>query len=256
MHYYQFNIGDYRADTAHLSIIEHGIYRQLIDWYYLDEKPIPKETQVVMRRLRLGSDEQHYLTNVLADFFVLTDFGYFHNRITIELEQYQVQFAKNRVNGQKGGRPAKPIDTPIKTQVVSKNNHMATQINPNQQPITNNHKPITNIKPLEDFELFWKEYPKKVGKEAARKSWVINKPPIDLVLDSLRWQKRTTQWSKSDGQFIPNPTTWLNQGRWQDEVQEDSADAWINSTSPFSNLLTEKEVHDDRPREAKLLEHD
>ena len=73
MHYYQFNIGDYRADTAHLSIIEHGIYRQLIDWYYLDEKPIPKETQVVMRRLRLGSDEQHYLTNVLNDFFVLTD---------------------------------------------------------------------------------------------------------------------------------------------------------------------------------------
>ena len=57
MHYYQFNISDYRADTAHLNIIEHGIYRQLIDWYYLDEKPIPKETQVVMRRLCLGFDE-------------------------------------------------------------------------------------------------------------------------------------------------------------------------------------------------------
>jgi len=105
----------------------------------------------------------------------------------------------------------------------------------------------------ENFELFWKEYPKKVGKEAARKSWNSNKPPIDLVLDSLIWQKRTTQWNKSDGQYIPNPATWINQGRWQDEVQEDSADAWINSTS---QILIEKDISDVRPREAKLLEHD
>ena len=173
MHYYQFNIGDYRADTAHLSIIEHGIYRQLIDWYYLDEKPIPKETQVVMRRLRLGSNEQHYLTNVLADFFILTDFGYFHNRISIELELYKVQFAKNRVNGQKGGRPSKPINTPIKenkepkiTQVVYENNHMATQINPNQEPITNNHKPIKYIPPI-NIELFIEYKAIRKSKKAA-----------------------------------------------------------------------------------------
>ena len=159
MHYYQFNIGDYRADTAHLSIIEHGIYRQLIDWYYLDEKPIPKETQVVMRRLRLGSDEQHYLTNVLNDFFVLTDYGYFHNRITLELEKYQVQFAKNRVNGNLGGRPRKPIDTSKKTQVVLDNNHVATENNPsapltnNQEPITNNHK-LNKYMPPIPSELF------------------------------------------------------------------------------------------------------
>ena len=48
MHYYKFNIADYRKDTGHLSTIEHGIYRQLIDWYYLDEQPIPEETQVVI----------------------------------------------------------------------------------------------------------------------------------------------------------------------------------------------------------------
>ncbi len=70
MNYYQFHVGDYRADTSHLSVIEHAIYRQLLDWYYLDEKPIPKETQMVIRRLRLGSDsETQSLKNVLSDFF-------------------------------------------------------------------------------------------------------------------------------------------------------------------------------------------
>lgn len=43
MHYYQFNIADYRKDTVHLTRIEHSIYRDLIDWYYLEETPIPKE---------------------------------------------------------------------------------------------------------------------------------------------------------------------------------------------------------------------
>ena len=172
MHYYQFNIGDYRADTAHLSILEHGIYRQLIDWYYLDEKPIPKETQVVMRRLRLGSDELHFLTNVLSDFFVLTDLGYFHTRIEKELEHYRVQFAKNRVNGHLGGRPRKLIDKPIKTQVVLDNNHMATENNPsapltnNQEPITINHKPIKYIPPI-PAELFTEYQAIRKSKRAA-----------------------------------------------------------------------------------------
>jgi uncharacterized protein YdaU (DUF1376 family) len=90
-----------------------------------------------MRRLRLGSDELHFLTNVLSDFFVLTDLGYFHSRIEKELENYRVQFAKNRINGQLGGRPRKPIDTLNKTQVVLDNNHMATENNPSA-PLTKN----------------------------------------------------------------------------------------------------------------------
>lgn len=229
MHYYQFNIADYRADTAHLSIIEHGIYRQLIDWYYLDEKPIAKETQVVMRRLRLGSNELHYLENVLNDFFILTDLGYFHGRIEKEIELYKTQSAKNRVNGQLGGRPRKPIESSTKTQVVSErlanHNPNESENNPNQEPITNNHKPLTNIKPkplrinaLDDgFHEFWNYYPNKTGKEAARKAWVKEKPKIDSVLQALRWQINCEQWLKQGGQFIPNPATYINQGRWLDE---------------------------------------
>lgn len=88
MHYYQFNIADYRKDTGHLSMIEHAIYRALIDWYYLDEKPIPLETQSVMRRLRLVSeDEAKALENVLSDFFERAD-GWRHKRIDQEIKNW------------------------------------------------------------------------------------------------------------------------------------------------------------------------
>lgn len=89
MHYYQFNIGDYRRDTPHLSRLEHSIYRDLIDSYYLDEKPIPLETQSVTRRLRLVSDEEATaLKNVLSDFFVQKEDGWHHSRIESDIANY------------------------------------------------------------------------------------------------------------------------------------------------------------------------
>lgn len=135
MHYYKFNIADYRKDTSHLSTIEHGIYRQLIDWYYLDEKPIPLETQVVSRRLRLGSEvEFSSLQNVLSDFFKEGKTGYIHKRIEVEIKDYHEQAEKNKNNGKLGGRPKK-------TQSVISGLPNESQNNPNHKPITINHKP-------------------------------------------------------------------------------------------------------------------
>lgn len=80
-------------------------------------------------------------------------------------------------------------------------------------------KPLrTNV--LDDgFEEFWNNYPKKVGKEAARKAWEKYKSnfTLDAVLLALDWQIESDQWRRNDGQFIPNPATYLNQGRWQDQ---------------------------------------
>lgn len=73
------------------------------------------------------------------------------------------------------------------------------------------------------FDAFWKAYPKKTGKEAARKSFARAKADIGTMLSALEVQKQSEQWTKNNGQFIPNPTTWLNQGRWEDEVQTKSS---------------------------------
>lgn len=73
---------------------------------------------------------------------------------------------------------------------------------------------------LVNFEEFWKKYPRKVGKDAARKSWKKIKPSKELftkILKTIDWQKDSSDWIKEDGKFIPHPSTWLNQGRWDDE---------------------------------------
>ncbi len=71
MHFYSFNIKDYRAKTAHLSISEHYIYRSLIDWYYLNEKSLPCDLPKIARLLMLPESELQNLQNVLDEFFVV-----------------------------------------------------------------------------------------------------------------------------------------------------------------------------------------
>jgi hypothetical protein len=69
-----------------------------------------------------------------------------------------------------------------------------------------------------NFEVFWKAYPKKVGKASAAAAWSKAKAvTIDLVANALLWQVESDQWTKDGGQFIPNPATYLNQARWLDE---------------------------------------
>jgi len=71
-----------------------------------------------------------------------------------------------------------------------------------------------------DFTSFWKAYPRKVGKAKAKIAWERAKPEIDSVLRALDWQRRSEQWTREEGQYIPHPATWIHQGRWDDEPIE------------------------------------
>jgi hypothetical protein len=82
------------------------------------------------------------------------------------------------------------------------------------------------------FERFWAAYPKKVGKEAAKKAFSKVKVPVESLLAAIERQKCSDQWSKDNGQFIPNPTTWLNQGRWEDELP--SSSSGVQATGTFA----------------------
>ena len=58
MYKYLHHISDFMVATAHLSPVEECFYRRALDFYYLNEKPLPKETQSVFRRLRANTQEE------------------------------------------------------------------------------------------------------------------------------------------------------------------------------------------------------
>lgn len=99
---------------------------------------------------------------------------------------------------------------------------------PNTTNSTNRTEPTTptgDAQALQErrFAEFWKAYPKKVGKASCLKAWKKLKPTTELhdhIMTALEAQKRSEQWQREGGRYIPNPLTWLNQGRWDDEPTE------------------------------------
>ena len=73
------------------------------------------------------------------------------------------------------------------------------------------------------FRRFWSAYPRRVGRAACWVWWQRAKPDdamVDQMIATLAWQCRTAEWTKSNGDFVPHPRTWLNQGRWLDEPRQ------------------------------------
>lgn len=99
---------------------------------------------------------------------------------------------------------------------------------------------ISRAKPKEiEFERFWASYPRKVGKTDAKRSFLrIKGVSIDTLIDAVEQQKQSLQWQKENGAYIPNPATWLNQGRWEDKLPSDD----LKGTVPNESVISEKEI--------------
>ena len=89
------------------------------------------------------------------------------------------------------------------------------------------------------FDHLWAVYPKKVGKDAARKAFAKRRPNAQLLaqmLAAVTAQAASAAWAKDGGQYIPNPATWLNEGRWQDETAAATAGTAKRGTDEYAAL--------------------
>jgi len=82
------------------------------------------------------------------------------------------------------------------------------------------------------FDEFYSEYPRKVGKGAARKAWAkaIKKDDVHKIISSASLYAKSIVGT--DQTFVPHPATWLNQERWEDELK-------VENNNETFNILTE-----------------
>ncbi len=78
------------------------------------------------------------------------------------------------------------------------------------------------VKPDPDFDLFWQVWPeaKRKSELEARRLFTsaVNKPPIKELIAEIELQKKSEEWTKEGGRYIPSPVNWLKDGRWTDIV--------------------------------------
>lgn len=92
------------------------------------------------------------------------------------------------------------------------------------------------------FGDFWAEYPRKDAKQQAIKAWQRLRPTDETqaqIMTSLEDYKQSDQWRRG---IIPHAATWLNQGRWMDELIPTDLPRPQSQSPPLNDWEREQEA--------------
>lgn len=199
----------------------YGIY-----WYCLEQIArnvdqhnltfeLEHDAELIAYDFDLSSDlVQHIMT-------FMVDIGLFENvggvitclKLAQRTDEYTQQILRKNNNLLKNSLET-PESVPIKSQVLDKirTDKIRLDLKDNKEKI------IKKESYSQDFETFWKAYPRAKAKSKSFESWKKKKPNIEQVLNTLTWQIMSRDWQKG---FIPNSLTYINQERWDDEPTKD-----------------------------------
>lgn len=117
--WFPFYVGDYLADTMHLSALEHGVYFLLLASYYKNQGPLPDDDKRLANITRLSLSDWSATRSAMTEFFEIRDGKWFHKRADKEINQRKsTQLARQqgakRTNEARWGDRS-PIQSPIQS---------------------------------------------------------------------------------------------------------------------------------------------
>lgn len=217
---YEVNVDINRVNAVILEAIARNIFdKELYDKYEI-------LTSVgIQRRYKEITKRRKELE--VIDEYVLLDGGFGANA-----NIKSINVCNNSINVDIMQTPCKhdvykSTQSKVKESKVKESNSIYGQNDPDVDPIIDPANDLTikanNISVYEyAFEVFYQAYPRKVKKQETLKWFKKNKPNDELLtkmLDALEKFKRTNDWIKENGKYIPHPITWLNQKRWEDDIE-------------------------------------
>lgn len=170
---------------------------------------------------------------IFSKFKIDEEGNYYNERLEIEVNKRKA-YSESRRNNRKKKEEKETYEKDMKNICNSYEEHMENEninINKNIDLIKNKDRDKGVIGEEEEeievlevwetqFNEFYSLYPKKVKKQDVKKWFQKNKPSNELfssMMNSLEQFRASKDWQKDGGQFIPYPSTWLNQKRWEDE---------------------------------------
>jgi len=206
---------DFLGATGRLNAEKFGVYARLLftSWF----EPLNDD----LDELSFLAGSSREITKQILDRYFILDNGVWKNhRLEREREKANAKHQKAVESGKKGaelrwGDNSNPNSPPIST--PNSRDLSKTIATHNPKPITQNKENSERIKRL--FAEFYSAYPRKVSKEPARKAFTRLNPSDELfatMMKALELHKK--EWD--DINFIPHPSTWINQKRWEDEFNK------------------------------------
>lgn len=226
VHYYNFGPKDYMSKTSFLEPMEDLAYRRMLDYSYLNERPLPVDIAEIalLISMRTHSDS---IAVVLHYFFELTDDGYVNDRVERDVKAYQAKSNKARESANKRWGKSKPkSDSKIndgnglcecnanacKTHDGRNTNYKLLTINEELETNSDNDdQKQLNI----PFDIFWQVYAKSVAKGKCESKWSsLSNKVREQIMQHLPAYISSTPVKK----FRKDPYTYLNNEGWLDDI--------------------------------------
>jgi uncharacterized protein YdaU (DUF1376 family) len=237
--YMRLFVGDYLGDTRHLTTLEHGAYLLLLMAYWQRGKALPHRDADLAHIAGVTRPQWTKMKPKIAEFFDVSCAKFVHHRVEQEIQHSLDKSLKSQRAG----------SASVKRRLNGRSTIPAPEPEPERRtPQT--PQGGAGLFQLEvedeapDFEVWWREYPNKVGKGAAEKAFGTaleklsgssHSKTAQLVF-SLRAQLRVWARKGIAGKFIPHPSTWLNQSRWTDDEVVAEATRKIRPRAPEPEL--------------------
>jgi len=201
-----FYPNDYLGGTMGFSFKQHGAYLMLLIFQF-NNGPFKKETAIGM----VGEE----LFNSICHKFEEKDGCICNARLMQEITRRKEYSQNRRENAKNGWKKRK--NNSISNESAK---HMQSTCNDSALHMGNETRTRTRARNKDETENIYAAYPRKKGKLAALKSiekaFKIIEP--DVLLEKVK--KYAESVKDKDPEFIPYPSTWFNQGRWEDEIEK------------------------------------
>lgn len=233
--WYAHNIEKYRRKTGHLTLMEHGAYRLLMDAYWERRAPLPKDETRLRKIIGADQDEWEAVREAVLAFFVLTEDGWRHEKIDeniAEAERLHTEKAERLAMA----REAKRLRSSLSTEQCTDQASGLTAGTPSPSPspshiLTDTEEPDLGAdEPKADFEEFWNLYPRRLqdsggltrgAKAKAKRQWDRLKPDErQAALNGLQGYQRINP-DKSRG--VVDAERYLRDARWNDAADAERA---------------------------------
>jgi len=207
-------VSDFLGDTLDLDAKEIGAYMLLLMALWQRGGTLPEDISKLKRVARCGRDWPR-IWGAIERFFVIENGTISNKRLMRELQKVDAKRAVNAQNGARGGR-AKAL----KNNNAGLANAKRTLKQPEPYPERDTNVSLAR----EDlFDEFWSVYPHRNG---AKKGRAKAKASFGKAVKAGTSQQEIIAGAKRyrgdrqvlDG-YAKDPTTWLNQSGWQDDIE-------------------------------------
>jgi uncharacterized protein YdaU (DUF1376 family) len=208
---------DFLTGTADLSCEEVGAYILLLLHAWERDGRLPREKPRLARLFHLDDETFSEVWKAIEGKFTEDESGLYNPRLEATRVDAEEAHQRRVEAGRLGGRPESNAKAKAKQRLNKGSVH--ARMTSDSSSLNSKKKRDQSIEA--DFERFWKVYPRKVGKRPALRAWKKlgkARPDADVLIAAVLMQAGSDDWQKDGGQYIPHPTTWLNQGRWEDEL--------------------------------------